>query len=95
MKCLMRACCLAVLTCILIGETHSFDRFKIGSIPKGSSAAMTHEDGPPQWEIIADSTASRVEDSIFKEEGRPVCGQKRIVGHTSTSSRSRGASRKA
>src|SRR5688572_2722882 len=57
MKYLMRACCIAALPCILIGETHSFDRFKIGSIPKGWSAAMTHEGGAPKWEIAADPTA--------------------------------------
>lgn len=35
----------------------NFDEHQPGSIPAGWTVAMTHEGGPPKWEIVRDSSA--------------------------------------
>lgn len=48
---------LAVLVCPLWAQKISFDAAKPGPLPSGWSVAMTHEGGPPRWEVVADPTA--------------------------------------
>lgn len=38
-------------------ETITFDSAKPGSLPSGWTSAMTHEGGPPRWEVLKDSSA--------------------------------------
>jgi hypothetical protein len=35
----------------------NFDQAKIGSVPAGWTIAMTHEGGPPKWEVLNDPSA--------------------------------------
>ncbi len=37
--------------------TVNFDRAEPGGLPPGWSQAMTHEGGPPKWEVLRDDTA--------------------------------------
>ena len=35
----------------------NFDRAKPGAVPPGWTVAMTHQGGPPKWEVLADPSA--------------------------------------
>ena len=39
------------------GETINFDRAAAGELPNGWTVAMTHQGGPPKWEVLRDPTA--------------------------------------
>lgn len=38
-------------------QTITFDRAQAGSVPDGWTIAMTHQGGPPKWEVRADDSA--------------------------------------
>jgi hypothetical protein len=38
-------------------ETINFDRAASGSVPAGWTVAMTHQGGPPKWEVLEDNSA--------------------------------------
>jgi len=40
-----------------LGETINFDGASRGSVPPGWTVAMTHEGGPPKWEVLEDGSA--------------------------------------
>src|SRR5260370_2778118 len=50
---------LILLSLTASAQTVRFDRGVPGKLPPGWSAAMTHEGGPPQWEIVRDESAPR------------------------------------
>ena len=45
------------IVCPCQGETLNFDSAKPGLPPPGWTVAMTHQGGPPRWEIVADESA--------------------------------------
>lgn len=46
----------AVLIPALSGVTITFDKDKVGSLPRGWTSAMTHTGGEPRWEIVVDAS---------------------------------------
>jgi hypothetical protein len=48
---------LVILTANMVAADLDFRRDKPGSVPKDWIVAMTHEGGPPKWEILADPSA--------------------------------------
>jgi hypothetical protein len=48
---------LALHLSLLGAKTINFDHDKVGEVPKGWSVAMTHQGGPPKWEVLAEPTA--------------------------------------
>jgi hypothetical protein len=48
---------LVFLAATMSAEELDFHRDKPGSVPKDWSVAMTHEGGPPKWEIVADPSS--------------------------------------
>src|SRR5215469_3860072 len=43
--------------CVCNAETLNFDNAKVGASPPGWTIAMTHNGGPPQWEVLKDDSA--------------------------------------
>jgi hypothetical protein len=54
---MLRFVVLIALTGVGWGELIGFDNVKSGPLPRGWTVAMTHEGGPPKWEILADPSA--------------------------------------
>ena len=52
-----RITCLLLLACAGWAQTITFDSAKPGAVPPGWTVAMTHEGGPPKWEIVSDPSA--------------------------------------
>ena len=52
-----RIVCLVLAVMSAPAQKISFDSSRPGTIPEGWTVAMTHEGGPPQWEIVADDSA--------------------------------------
>jgi hypothetical protein len=48
---------LLILASSASAQTINFDSAKPGAVPPDWSVAMTHEGGPPNWEILPDSSA--------------------------------------
>jgi hypothetical protein len=46
-----------VLPVAVLGQVIRFDRLQEGGLPPGWSVAMTHEGGPPKWQIVRDESA--------------------------------------
>src|SRR5438270_2200554 len=46
-----------LLPVAVLGQVIRFDRLQEGSLPHGWSVAMTHEGGPPKWQILRDDSA--------------------------------------
>lgn len=46
-----------VLPLAIRGQLIRFDQLQEGSMPSGWSVAMTHEGGPPKWQIVRDDSA--------------------------------------
>jgi len=42
---------------LLAAETVNFDSARVGAVPDGWTATMTHTGGSPKWEVMKDSTA--------------------------------------
>ena len=45
-------------------ETTHFDSSKTGSLPAGWTSAMTHEGGPPRWEVVKDNSAPSAPNAL-------------------------------
>lgn len=52
-----RILCCALIACCTWAQTISFDQFRPGSVPEGWTIAMTHDGGPPKWEVLSDNSA--------------------------------------
>src|SRR5215467_7970995 len=46
-----------LLQCAVTAEVIRFDDGALGTLPRGWSAAMTHEGSAPRWEIVRDESA--------------------------------------
>ena len=54
---MLRFCCVLVWAWSAGAQTISFHSSKTGAVPPAWTVAMTHEGGPPKWEIVADPSA--------------------------------------
>jgi hypothetical protein len=52
-----RFSCLFILACSAWAQTIGFDTAKAGSVPPDWTVAMTHEGGPPKWQVVHDPSA--------------------------------------
>ena len=54
---IQRILSIGLLACLAWAEKISFDNSKPGEVPRGWTVAMTHEGGPPKWEVLNDTSA--------------------------------------
>lgn len=54
---MLRLGCMFVLLCSGWAQTITFDSAKAGSVAPDWSVAMTHDGGPPKWEVVNDPSA--------------------------------------
>lgn len=56
-------------------ETFNFDSAPAGTVPAGWSSAMTHDGGPPKWEILKDDTAPSKPNVLAQTSTDPTSGR--------------------
>jgi hypothetical protein len=54
---MVRLGCFVIVVCDAWGQRITFDSAKPSMVPPGWTVAMTHDGGPPKWEILSDPSA--------------------------------------
>jgi len=64
-----------LLTGSVLATTINFDSATPGALPPGWISAMTHNGGPPRWEVVADNTAPSKPNVLAQLSSDPTGGR--------------------